>query len=71
MARLITAKMTAMLSYKAGQICPLCNEPMRSSHAGLEDIALIEGTWRVVHPRHRAGIFGGVPQPDPKLWPTW
>lgn len=68
MARLITAKMQVMLAYKAGDPCGICNEPMHGTHAGREDIALINGAWRMVHPRHNAGIFHGVPQPDPQEW---
>lgn len=71
MARLITAKMRAMLDYRPGQLCPICNKPMGGPHAGREDVAKVNGAWRVVHRSHRAGIFAAHPEPDPRLWPTW
>jgi len=70
MSRLISVKQRIMLDYRTGDICPMCSKPMSGAHAGWEDIALINGTWRMVHRSHKAGIF---PRPveDPKTWPTW
>lgn len=71
MARLITNKQRAMLAYKPGDTCPICRQPMHGIHAGMEDLALVAGTWQVVHRSHKAGIFPAHPVEDPRTWPTW